>query len=156
MTISLENPPWETTFYHYWRNVVKSEASAVREVSDIMPTLLSIASCEVSGGISFWDLKNAKLFNDSASAVLRKSKFCWSRLSPAVLFLCMAACLPDSYHFLQAWLGCWCCAPLAVHWKSFHWPQKDDRLSQPHLVWIQPPKELKLRNLRYKASHTNH
>ena len=48
------------------------------------------------------------------------------------------------------------CPYLPVHWCSFHQPQKDDRLSQPHLVLIQQPTGLKLRTLRSQTSYPNH
>jgi len=76
-------------------------------------------------------------------------------------FLCMAAWLcifgqVFRYHFIGAQLCHWCYAPIPVDWYSFHRPQKDDRLSQPHLVLIQRKRGLKLRTLRSQASHPHH
>ena len=44
---------------------------------------------------------------------------------------------------------------LAVHWYSFCQPQKDDRLSEPHLVLIQRTTGLKLSTLGSQVSHAN-
>ena len=65
----------------------------------------------------------------------------------------MAAWLLGSYRFLEARLCRWCCAPILVHWYSFCQPQKDDRLSQPHLVLIQQLMGLELRTRRSKTNH---
>ena len=70
-------------------------------------------------------------------------------------FLRMAAWLLDRHHFVGCDYAADAVPLLPVHSCSFRRLQKDDRLSQPHLVSIQRPTELELRILRSQASHPN-